>query len=276
MYGIFNIEHTPYDKDGAAQLVLRIKKLNQLIDQIDETADRLVDNYSKDVKRQNTILIVAIKRNKKPEGKLQIAKIKDRTDAKISAKIKDIEISRLSNKRKWERESANLKLELFNKMSKVVVKNILNYSNLAYNSPVSDECHDRDEMQAEAWIILENCIDKFNPKYCFYFYFNKALGRNFYRMFFNTVQKKDKHVSYSTETLNTSDTYTKGSNHGLELLIEQLRLNEEEEQVLRSKLRNEKKADFLEDNPDFSSGKYYATLKRVKKVILKLKENGEL
>lgn len=278
MYNIFKVEHSTYNRDGATELVLRVQKLKRLIDKSDICSDNRISEISSSAQKAITIRIIEVKRTKCDDNAKKIANIKRSENLKATNDIGKIEAKKRMLVRRWEKEIADSKLELFNMMSKVVVKNINNYMNLAYNSPVTHECNDRDEMCGEAWIILDNCIDKFKakPKWCFYFYYNKALGRNFYRMFFNTVQRLDKHRKYSSEAINTGVTKSRSGNHSLDLLIEQLNLTPQEEVVLRSKLNNEKKAVFLENNKDFSSGKYYATLKNVKEIILKLKENGEL
>jgi len=278
MYDIFKVEHSTYNRERANELVLRVQKLNRLIAKSETCTDSKISEVTNQAQKNITLRIIEIKRVKDSTNLKKIANVKRSENLKATNEVGKIEIKKRILVRKWEKESSDLKFELFNMMSKVVVKNINNYMNLAYNSPVTDECYDRDEMIGESWVILDNCIDKFKakPKWCFYFYYNKALGRNFYRMFFNTVQRLDKHRKYSSEKINTSETKSRNGNHSLDLLIEQLNLTDQEEVVLRSKLNNEKKAVFLEKNSDFSSGKYYATLKNVKKIILKLRENGEL
>ena len=278
MYDIFKVEHSTYNRDRANELVAKVQKLKRLIEKSDVCTDNRIAEISTNAQKAITLRIIEVKRMKRDNNLKKIANIKRSENLKATNKIGKIETKKRMLVRKWEREMSDSKIELFNMMSKVVVKNINNYTNLAYNSPVTEECNERDEMASEAWIILDNCIDKFQakPKWCFYFYYNKALGRNFYRMFFNTVQRQDKHYKYSSEAINTSETKSRSGNHSLDLLIEQLNLTEQEETVLRSKLNNEKKATFLKNNKDFSSGKYYATLKNVKEIILKLKDNGEL
>ena len=202
-------------------------------------------------------------------------KEKKKVETKDLKKIKNISIKI----RKAEAKEKELKLELFKLMSKVVVKNIRNYMKLADNSPVTDECHNSYEMQAEAWVILEKCLMKFKLKhnYCFYFYYNKSLGRNFYRMFDKEVRKREKYQEYETEKINTSQLgKTDVNNFPIEMIIESIDLTENEEKILRSKLVREKKSDFLDKNCKLSSGKYYTALKNIKEKINKLKDDGEL
>lgn len=181
--------------------------------------------------------------------------------------------------RKARAKEENLKIELFKLMSKVIVKNIRNYVKLSNNSPVTNYCNNCFEMQAEAWVILEKCLMKFKLKnnYCFYFYFNKSLGRNFYRMFDKEVRKKEKYEKYETEKIKTSQTCkTDNLDFPIEMIIESIDLSENEEKILRSKLVREKKSDFLDKNKNLSSGKYYTALKNIKEKINKLKDDGEL
>ncbi len=236
MYSIFGVENETYNKKKATSLVLKI-----------QTLEKVVSRYEKKL----------------------ISLPKDITK-------KSIEYRR--RRRVNSSKASRYKLELFNLMSKVVVKNINNYISLAFNSPVTEKCLSREEMQGEAWLIFEKCTTKFkaDSTYCFYFYFNKSLSRNFYRMFFNTVQGKEKGEKFSDEKKRISSISVISPNYDMDFLLNQLNLDEKELRIIRSKLINEKKIDFLTNNPDFSSGKYYSVLKKVKVTILKLKENGEL
>lgn len=205
------------------------------------------------LKIKATMILIAKKKNS-PEDKKKIS---------IYVRMKEDKV-------------ANMKLKVFNMMSKVVTKNINNYLNLAYNSPIREEAYTREEMQGEAWLVFCKCIEKFkNGNNCFYFYFNKAMGRNFYKMFFNAIKAKDKHQKWQKEHKYTKPKITFGMN-GIDMLVDQMKFTEEEEVLVLSKIKNEKKQSFLENNPDFAPAKYYSTLQRIKSKIEIFKENGYL
>lgn len=273
-YDIFKIEHEVYNKKKANKLVLKIKGLDSSIKKNDEKI-RLIKvkiNRSK----LSKIKHISKKNNLNDEKKENlISNLNDERKDLVIKKTKELRLkSRMLNSKK-----NNLKLELFNLMSKVVTKNINNYSNLAFNSPVTERCNSRDEMQAESWILLENCIKNFkvNSSYCFYFYYNKSLSRTFYKMFIKTKQNLDKFNDYIIDKKNTKSKSTLGnSNMSMEIIIEVLNLNENEEKILRSRLKKEKKSEFLNKNPEITSGKYYLNLRNLKEKIKKLEENGQL
>lgn len=278
MYDIFSTNHTTYDKKRVSNLVLKCRALKNLNTVIIEKNLENTKNLNRVKNRQTKVLIEIIKRKQSTDEDVRIANVKKGLNDKYVAKLNMLEKRGNIDLRMNEDKLQALKLELFNMMSKVIVKNINNYLNLAFNSPVKEQCYERDEMQAEAWLILDNCIDKFllNPKYCFYFYYNKALGRNFYRMFTQTISVNNKHKEYVGEKLYTSDTYKTDNSAGMNILLDSLNLPEKERKVLDSKLKREKKSVFLTNNPDMSPGKYYGSLKNIKEVVTNFRDNGQL
>jgi hypothetical protein len=182
------------------------------------------------------------------------------------------------NLRRADKRIGDLSFQLFNLMSKIVVRNINNYVSLVNNSPVTEKCHKKEEMQAECFIVLENCIENFkmNKGYCFYFYYNKSLSRNFFRYFKKRYQEKDKSEKYMTEKKYTAERSSTYSEVDLDLLISNIKFDEEEEELVRSKIKKESKDDFIEKHEGFNTAKYYSTLKRVKGKINTLKSENEI
>lgn len=169
------------------------------------------------------------------------------------------------------------RFELFNLMSKIVVKNINNYLKLSINSSAKDECFTAEEMQNESFIVMIRCIEKFDISggYCFYFYLNKALSRSFYKMSFQSVRNKKNFEKVASNIIANKPRF-KQEESSMDLLIHQMRLDDFEETVLKSKLLGQSKQDFLEANAAFSSGKYQKCNLKIKTVIQKLIENGDI
>ena len=171
-----------------------------------------------------------------------------------------------------------LKLVFF-MMKKLIVKNIMNYLKIADNSPVTDNCMGKMEMQAEAYIILDKCISNFDIKASsdFYYYYNKSLARNFYRMFDREYRRNNKHSDYSTHAKIVKQSSTNhDNNYDVDFIISQLGLSEIEKRVVNSKLIRETKDNFLSNNPDINSTKYHNALKVVKKILINMKEDGAI
>lgn len=184
--------------------------------------------------------------------------------------LKISKTSSLINRNKYQ-------MELFILMSKIVVKNINNYLKLAYNSPIKDDSMNAMEMQNEAFLIMINCVSKykFNEGWCFYFYYNKALSRSFYKMFSETIRKKN-NFELIAENIVTRKLKYSSNHYSTDLVISQLGLSSDEILVLNSKLIGQSKQDFLDANKKFPIAKYYKCNQRIKILIQKLLEDGQL
>lgn len=169
------------------------------------------------------------------------------------------------------------RFELFNLMSKIVVKNINNYLKLTTNSSAKEESYTAEEMQNEAFLIMIRCIEKFNLKNgnCFYFYLNKAYSRAFYKMSFQSVRNKNNFEKVAANIIYRQPRHT-NEHYSMDLLIHQMKLDEFETIVLNSKLLGQSKQDFLELNKVFTSSKYQKCNLKIKSIMQKLIENGEL
>jgi hypothetical protein len=176
-----------------------------------------------------------------------------------------------------EKRLNELRLELFAMMSKIVVKNINNYLKLCYNSPVKDESFVSYEMQSEAFLILIKCIEKFkfNKGFCFYFYYNKSLSRSFYKIFSQTIRDKE-NMGLVSDIIQVRSRKSTNEHYSVEFVISQFKLDEDELRILDSKLLGQSKIDFLQANKDFNMTKYHKCNQKVKLIIQKFLENGEL
>jgi len=183
-------------------------------------------------------------------------------------------------KRGQGRQSEQAKLALYRLMKKVIVKNVNNYSSLSRNSPVTEFCLDETEMYSEAYLVMVKCVDKFkvNKKNCFYFYFNKSLSRNFYRMFDKEIRKFEGYKGYSGDKkqADKSVDFFKDGIYSVEFVAENLDLDEFDKLVLKSKMEYQKKDDFIVNTEGATIGKYYASIRKIKKQVQKLKDNGDI
>lgn len=191
---------------------------------------------------------------------------------KVIAKIKIIRLLESSNPN--SAKIPKLKYQIFCMMKNLVVKNINNYLKYSRNSSVADLSFNSHEMESEAFLILDKCIEKFNIKYDFYFFYNKALSRNFYRMFDKTDRDNTKDIDF--RQVNKRKLDNNFSKIELKVDLFNIGLGELEIIVLESKLAGETKEMFIYNNPDFPMSKYYDSLQNLKKILKTLQEDGEL
>lgn len=164
--------------------------------------------------------------------------------------------------------------KIFGMMRRLVEKNINNYIKFTTNSSVTDLCNNSLEMESEAFILFDNCLKHFTCKFDFYFYFNKSMSRTFYRMFDNIKRQQEKDIQYRSEKFHLNkDGY---SNNDFKMSIFNLGLDEDEMIVLHSKLNDETKEMFCNNNPKFQMSKYYACTKKIKNLLTSLREQDEL
>lgn len=168
------------------------------------------------------------------------------------------------------------RMELFKMMSKIVVKNINNYLKLTLHSPVKDDSNNQDEMQSEAFIVLDNCVKNYKMKADtdFYFYFNSSLNRNFYRMFSELLRKNDRLQVISDYIKVFSGDAKNYAEEDVAFLVDQLGLTEMESRVLFSKVIQQSKQDFLKSNKKMDSQKYQICIANIKIVLTKFKDHG--
>lgn len=172
----------------------------------------------------------------------------------------------------------NSKKELFILMKKVVVKNVNNYLKLFRNSKVSEFSFEEEEVYSEAFLIMMNCVEKFNVKRgnCFYFYYNKAMSRQFYRMLERRISRSERRDVFIEHSLNTGDTSTSSEGYSVDFVLNNLDFTEEEKRLIRSRIEKQTRKDFLEENQDISSNDYSVMLKQIKEKLNKIKEHDKL
>lgn len=164
---------------------------------------------------------------------------------------------------------------LFKMMKDVVKKNIANYLNLLRNAEVKD-VPARDELVSECYIIFDKCVSGFtiNKNHNFYFYFNKSLSRNFYRSYQKEVFRKNNSVEVTDvlEIVN-SGFHDYREPDTMDLLMSTLQFNEIDKRICRSKLSGQNLSDFFKNNPDIKKTDYYESLKKIKAILIKYRED---
>lgn len=167
------------------------------------------------------------------------------------------------------------KTYIFKAMKNIVNKNIHNYLNLL-NGTCCRVIPEYNEILSECYLIFEKCIQKYKiTKYnSFYFYFNKALSRNFYRQYQKELNMTN--VELSNDIVNCNPMLLDDSNiDGMELLFSNLGLTKLEKKICRSKLKGEKGTEFLRKNKRISTKKYSDTVGKIKQLLINLVKKGQ-
>lgn len=166
---------------------------------------------------------------------------------------------------------------VFRMMKDIVVKNITNFLNLLGNTPMKDDLPERDELVSDCYLIFNKCIEKYKvlPSNSFYFYFNKALSRYFFKHYQRALVN-DKIELTEAIAVCHPDLREDERPDTAEILMENMNFTELEIRISRSRMNGQKTSEFLRDNPEVTSGEYSKCLKHIKEMLNELKEKGEL
>ena len=168
--------------------------------------------------------------------------------------------------------SVALKHLVFKMMKEIVKKNILNYLNLLRGLHVPEyDIPETDDLITDCFIVYDVCVEKYELGHNFYFYFNKALSRYFYRLYNkkkdeleNDISMEDEEYLLNQLTYSTSE----GTGGSVEVLMDLLGFTELEKKVAHSKVIQQRTADFLNENPDITNAQYNRAMKRIKEVLI--------
>lgn len=162
-------------------------------------------------------------------------------------------------------------------MKDIVIKNISNYINLLGNTPMKDDLPDRDELVSECFLIFNKCIEKYkvHPSHNFYFYFNKSLSRNFFRDYQRALVNDKIELTEAIYTCHPDLRENERPNTAA-ILMENMNFSELEIRISESRMLGQKTSEFLEANPDVTSGQYSKALKHIKEMLNELQDKGEL
>ena len=166
---------------------------------------------------------------------------------------------------------------VFRMMKDIVIKNISNYLNLLNNTPMKENLPDRDELVSECFLIFNKCIEKYKvlPSHNFYFYFNKSLSRNFFKDYQRALVNDKIELTEAIYTCHPDLRESERPNT-VAILMDNMNFSDLEIRISESRMRGQKTSEFLEDNPDVTSGQYSKALKHIKEMLNELKDKGEL
>lgn len=184
-------------------------------------------------------------------------------------------ILRIKYGHRSERTVRGYKMYVFKMMHDIVKKNICNYINLLTNGTDCREIPDHDDVLTDVYIMFDKCLEKYkvHKGNKFYYYFNKALSRNFYREYCKIQKQTGVELTDVMEATHPN-LHEHSHNYTTEVLMDNLGFNEIEKKIVRSRLRGQKITEFLKENRGISNNQYSNALKKMKAIINEARETG--
>ncbi len=202
-------------------------------------------------------------------------KVLGRKDLKYRIKFINTCIMRIRFGHRKERTVRGYKLYIFKMMKDVIKKNMCNFENLlrATDCPEPPE---RDETLADCYIFFDKCIEKFRIKKGanFYYYFNKALSRNFYKEYQRYQRNSGIELTDAMEVVHPALRQNENFDT-TNVLFESLGFTELDIRIANSRLKGQRTSEFLKENKDVTNDQYFRSLKHMKETLRNAQENGQ-
>lgn len=179
-------------------------------------------------------------------------------------------IMRIRYGHRSERTIQGYKTFVFKSMKDIVEKNIKNYLNLLNGSPCRDT-PEYDEIISECYIVFDKCIQKYKITKTnnFYFYFNKALSRYFFRCYQKELNFPQTELTEEISIVCPS--LSEDSNiDTIDMLLNNLGLNDFEKSICYSRLNGEKGTEFIRKNEQYNQKQYSEALNHIKEILLQM------
>lgn len=179
----------------------------------------------------------------------------------------------MKKKSSSERRRSSIRYLLFKMMKDVVKKNVQNYQNLLHSIKdlQREDIPVTNDLITDCWEVFYICIDKYDTKRGenFYFFFNKALSRKFYRDYQRKLKEMFREPRLEDDFENKMSMSSLGGVETVDLIIDILGFTDVEKRIALSKIRQQRAQDFLKENKDISSVTYSRALASVKEKLSK-------
>lgn len=170
-----------------------------------------------------------------------------------------------------EKKIQNLKLELFKKSSKLLIKAINNFFKLTENFPKEKIIHENIDIAMECWFIFDRCLQniKIQDHKKYSFYLNTSLNRGIYRIFEKNYKKHYDLVSGSeANEINVSSAKVNPTADLTDIdLINNF--TEFEIKIINFKVSGDKIRDFLKEMK-INNAEYNSHLDKIKVKMLRI------
>lgn len=179
----------------------------------------------------------------------------------------------MKKKSSSERRRSSIRYLLFKMMKDIVKKNIQNYQNLlrSIEDLQREDIPVTDDLIGDCWEVFHICTEKYDPEKGdnFYFFYNKALSRKFYRDYQDKLKEmfREPRLDDECDFENRMSMSSLGGVETVDLIIDVLGFTDVEKRIALSKLRQQRTQDFLKENKDISSVTYSRALASVKEKL---------
>lgn len=164
-----------------------------------------------------------------------------------------------------------LKWLIFKMMKDIVKKNSLNYLNLLRKLPDSSlfEIPTIDDLIFDCIDVYDRCIKNYEIGSNFYFYYNTALSRYFFRKYQREFDRIENITEFENDDrlTNILSYSSNGGVERVELLIDLLQFSPLEKEICLSRCNGERTEDFVKRHKDVSSSAYTKAMKNIKKKL---------
>lgn len=185
-------------------------------------------------------------------------------------------ILRIKYGHRSERTVRGYKMYVFKMMHDIVKKNICNFINLIMYGTNNSEIPTHDDVLTSVYIMFDKCLYKYKVrrKNKFYYYFNKALSRYFYREYCKILKRSNIELTNAMEVVHPR-LRLESDHYNVDVLMDNLNFNELERKIVVSRMKGQKIVDFLAENEGITNNQYTAALKHMKLLINDAKMNNK-
>nr|DAS96422.1 MAG TPA: hypothetical protein [Caudoviricetes sp.] len=169
---------------------------------------------------------------------------------------------------------------IFRMMKVVIMKNCNNYLRLMKNTIRKELTPEMSELITDCFDVMYTCINNYNAcgDFDFYFYFNKALSRYFFKRYQNCLATQEKAVEIGDVMMAVDRKFidSQRTDMELEMLLSQIDIKGFDREVVMLKISGEKIDDFLARHPDKTKADFSRSMSKIKAILSNLRNRGEL
>lgn len=179
-----------------------------------------------------------------------------------------------------EASEARIRCLIFRMMKVVIMKNCNNYLRLMKNTTRRELTPEMSELITDCFDVMYTCIKNYNAcgQFDFYFYFNKALSRYFFKRYQTCLATQERAVEIGDVMMAVDRKFidSQRTNMELDLLLELIDIKGFDREVVMVKISGEKIDDFIARHPDKTKADFSRSMTRIKKIVTRLRDRGEL
>lgn len=157
---------------------------------------------------------------------------------------------------------------LFYMVGKIVIKQISYFQSLI-NKYNKKSFHTKDDLVVECFLVFDRCVKNFiyenYEKTNFYLFYNKALSREMFRLFEKNYLKHDSVDNNLDDYINYHPISQSCNEDFVDFYLDNAKLTTFERKIVLSRLKMEKKDDFIKRYKKKKSSDYYNAIQEIKR-----------